>query len=345
MRDWSDRVSQHSLSWVVSLLLHAAVLVLLYWWGAHPTLYGGGGAVEVRLVSGIPGGGMASKRSRTGRSLSRERGGSGSEETSEPRGKEGPPPSRAQSKKGIDGPPTPLRSAAGAEISSPKRAPNKVRKPVEQHQRVVTAPSLLAPAVPRGMSPPSERLESAGGGKSRSGLSSEERGHAGGSRAVDERGTGRGSTREREESPGERSGRAGGIGPGVIPGAEAGVGESRGVGVAAARHGSGVGAGLALGRGERSGWGGTAWFHLLRQRIERAKRYPAQARRGGMEGTAEVQFRIARDGSVQGVTIVKSSGFAVLDRASVETIKRAAPFPVISGAIRIPISYRLRDTR
>ncbi|MFQ5804409.1 MAG: energy transducer TonB [Candidatus Methylomirabilales bacterium] len=162
---------------------------------------------------------------------------------------------------------------------------------------------------------------------------------------MDERGTGRGSTREREESPGERSGRAGGIGPGVIPGGEAGGEESGGFGMAAGRHGSGVGAGLAPGTGERSGGSGTAWFQLLRQRIERAKRYPAQARRWGMEGTAEVQFRIAGDGSAKGVTIVKSSGFAILDRASVETIKRAAPFPVISGAIRIPISYRLRDTQ
>lgn len=345
MRDWSDRVGQHSLPWIVSLLLHASVLVLFYWWGAHPSLYGGEGAVEVRLVGGVPAGGGASKRGMAGQRLSRDKGGSGGEKRSALRGKEGPPPSRAQSKKGIDGPPTPLRSAAGAGISSPKRAPNTVRKPVEQHQRVVSAPSLLAPAVPRWVSPPSERLESAGSGKSRSGVFSEERGPTGGGGTVDERGTGRGSTRQREESPGERSGRAGGIGPRVIPGGEAGGEESGGFGMAAGRHGSGVGAGLAPGTGERSGGSGTAWFQLLRQRIERAKRYPAQARRWGMEGTAEVQFRIAGDGGVQGVTIVKSSGSAILDRASVETIKRAAPFPVISGAIRIPISYRLRDTR
>jgi TonB family protein len=45
------------------------------------------------------------------------------------------------------------------------------------------------------------------------------------------------------------------------------------------------------------------------------------------------------------VTVVKSSGFPVLDQASVETIKRAAPFPPIRGTIRVPISYRLRDAR
>jgi protein TonB len=64
-----------------------------------------------------------------------------------------------------------------------------------------------------------------------------------------------------------------------------------------------------------------------------------------MEGVTEVQFRITRDGTVEGVTVVKSSGFPLLDRASVETIKRAAPFPPIPGTIRVPISYRLRDTR
>jgi protein TonB len=62
-----------------------------------------------------------------------------------------------------------------------------------------------------------------------------------------------------------------------------------------------------------------------------------------MEGTAEVQFRIAFDGSVEDVILVKSSGFAILDRATVETLKRAAPLPVIPGTIRVPISYRLHE--
>jgi len=41
--------------------------------------------------------------------------------------------------------------------------------------------------------------------------------------------------------------------------------------------------------------------------------------------------------------VVKSSGFHILDRATVETLKRAAPLPVIPGTIRIPISYRLHE--
>lgn len=118
-----------------------------------------------------------------------------------------------------------------------------------------------------------------------------------------------------------------------------GAGGGRGGG-----EGSGLGTGTGPGTSAGQGRGGD-WRRVLLQRIERAKRYPPQARRWGMEGTAEVQFRIAGDGSIEDVTVVKSSGFALLDRASIETIKRAAPLPAVIGTIRIPISYRLRDAQ
>ncbi len=97
------------------------------------------------------------------------------------------------------------------------------------------------------------------------------------------------------------------------------------------------------GRGISAGFGrgGIDWRQLLRQRIERAKRYPALARRLGMEGTVHVEFRIARDGSVEGVKVAKSSGYPVLDEASVQAIKRAVPLPIVPGQIRVPISYLL----
>jgi len=85
------------------------------------------------------------------------------------------------------------------------------------------------------------------------------------------------------------------------------------------------------------------WRQRLRDRIERAKQYPPEARRQGMEGTTEVEFQVAKDGSVKEVMVVRSSGFPLLDQASMETIRRAAPLPVIPGTIRIAISYRLRS--
>lgn len=100
----------------------------------------------------------------------------------------------------------------------------------------------------------------------------------------------------------------------------------------------GPGGGVSAGFGR----GGIDWRQLLRQRIERAKRYPALARRLGMEGTVHVEFRIARDGSVEGVKVAKSSGYPVLDEASVQAIKRAVPLPIVPGKIRVPISYLLR---
>jgi protein TonB len=103
----------------------------------------------------------------------------------------------------------------------------------------------------------------------------------------------------------------------------------------------GPGGGVSAGFGR----GGIDWRQLLRQRIERAKRYPSLARRLGMEGTVHVEFRIARDGSVEGVKVAKSSGYPLLDEASVQAIKRAAPLPIVPGKIRVPISYLLHKGR
>ena len=122
-----------------------------------------------------------------------------------------------------------------------------------------------------------------------------------------------------------------------------GGGEQEGGGRTAMGRGDGLGGGRgSVGHGE-GGKGSSGLLLALLRRIEEAKRYPHEARRWGMEGTVEVEFRIGVDGSVEGVTVVKSSGFPLLDEASVATIKRAAPLPIVPGTIRIPISYRLRD--
>jgi len=123
----------------------------------------------------------------------------------------------------------------------------------------------------------------------------------------------------------------------------AGAGEDEGGGpVVSAGEGNVVGGRAGPAGAGGVGGGGADWRQLLRDKIERAKRYPPEARRSGIEGTAEVQFRVVADGRVEDVTVVKSSGFPILDQASVDTIKRAAPLPVIPGTIRIAISYRLR---
>lgn len=70
-------------------------------------------------------------------------------------------------------------------------------------------------------------------------------------------------------------------------------------------------------------------------RLRRALRYPREARRDRLRGTAVVSFTVSRSGSVSGVRLARSSGFAVLDAAARDAVRRAAPFPPIpAGAGR-----------
>lgn len=78
-------------------------------------------------------------------------------------------------------------------------------------------------------------------------------------------------------------------------------------------------------------------------RIRRARRYPAAARRMGIEGTAVVSFRIRPEGGIRDVKIRKSSGHPLLDTASIDAVRRAAPLPYIRQALVIPIRYTLRE--
>jgi periplasmic protein TonB len=60
----------------------------------------------------------------------------------------------------------------------------------------------------------------------------------------------------------------------------------------------------------------------LRAAIQAALRYPESARMAGMSGRARIAFRY-RDGVVSDVSIVKSSGIAMLDRAALAAVRDA----------------------
>jgi len=55
----------------------------------------------------------------------------------------------------------------------------------------------------------------------------------------------------------------------------------------------------------------------------------------------DLRFRIAPDGSVERIEIVQSSGHEVLDESAIATIRRAGPYPVVAGWIRVPLAYQL----
>ncbi|MGC2822812.1 MAG: energy transducer TonB [Pseudolabrys sp.] len=70
-----------------------------------------------------------------------------------------------------------------------------------------------------------------------------------------------------------------------------------------------------------------SWHRRIAQQVERNKGYPALARARHETGTAELAFTINRNGMVTASRVVRTSGFASLDQETIDTVRRAQPFP------------------
>jgi len=123
--------------------------------------------------------------------------------------------------------------------------------------------------------------------------------------------------------------------------------ESGKEGIAGGGGGKGSGAGRGEGETSRfssargsSGDGDSVIAEIMR-RIEKAKRYPRMARKMGTEGQATVRFKIKPNGRVEGVEILESSGYEILDQASLETVQRAAPLPYKEGWLKVVIIFKI----
>ncbi|MBW2039261.1 MAG: energy transducer TonB [Deltaproteobacteria bacterium] len=73
---------------------------------------------------------------------------------------------------------------------------------------------------------------------------------------------------------------------------------------------------------------------LIKQKIEENKRYPLFARDEGIEGLVWLKFVILRNGRLKDIKVVKSSPHQILDKAAIESIKKANPFPPFPEEIR-----------
>lgn len=103
----------------------------------------------------------------------------------------------------------------------------------------------------------------------------------------------------------------------------------------------GLGEGTGSGSGSESGT--DSLLTEIRKRIERAREYPSFARQQGVEGIAEVRFRINLDGSLGVSQVVRSSGSALLDEAALATLRRATPYPAYPDPLQVKIEFSLRD--
>ncbi len=82
-------------------------------------------------------------------------------------------------------------------------------------------------------------------------------------------------------------------------------------------------------------------FEVIRTSIERAKTYPILARKKGIEGTVYISFRVNSEGRPQDIKILNSSGSKILDNATLDILKKAAPFPYTDSPIEVPVVFRL----
>ncbi|MCX8012469.1 MAG: energy transducer TonB, partial [Desulfobacterota bacterium] len=65
-----------------------------------------------------------------------------------------------------------------------------------------------------------------------------------------------------------------------------------------------------------------------------------------LEGMVIIRFSITSEGIAQGIDIIKSSGYEILDRAGMKAVHNASPFPpppngFTSIPIEVPIIFKL----
>ena len=82
----------------------------------------------------------------------------------------------------------------------------------------------------------------------------------------------------------------------------------------------------------------------LRKSIYGKLVYPRQAKMMGLKGVTDLRFRILKNGSVERISVNKSSGYSILDDAAKDAVLDAAPLPVPTEDITIvlSVSFTLR---
>jgi len=79
----------------------------------------------------------------------------------------------------------------------------------------------------------------------------------------------------------------------------------------------------------------------IQKRILTQVSYPMRARRLGWEGRAEFQVNV-RNQDIQQVTMLLSTGYAMLDHAAQKGIVSIASLPLSDGSYRLPVVFRLQ---
>lgn len=95
-----------------------------------------------------------------------------------------------------------------------------------------------------------------------------------------------------------------------------------------------------------------AWEGKILAKLERNKRYPAQAQSAGQEDTVMVRMILDRRGHLVNAVVVKSRAFAVLDNEVLQLARRSSPFPAPPESVTgdpiqlvVPVEFFLKSRR
>ncbi len=123
---------------------------------------------------------------------------------------------------------------------------------------------------------------------------------------------------------------------------------------APAKRAAGAGGGAAAGRSAmtpepgRQAALGASWAARIQARIARVHRVPRAVQRRGQGGRAVLRIVVARDGTLISVAVVQSAGTALLDRAAVQSVRRAGRLPAAPAGFAdarmrfdVPLVFRL----
>ena len=93
------------------------------------------------------------------------------------------------------------------------------------------------------------------------------------------------------------------------------------------------------------------WEGQVLARLEKYRRFPDGARLRRQQGVVHVRFRMDRPGRVLWSRVERSSGFGELDRAALDTLRRAQPLPAIPAGrpdeieLVVPVEFFIAQRR
>ncbi|MGD9618250.1 MAG: energy transducer TonB [Alphaproteobacteria bacterium] len=91
--------------------------------------------------------------------------------------------------------------------------------------------------------------------------------------------------------------------------------------------------------------GGNPYLNAMRDKIMRNRVYPPTAELFGLNGYASYEIDIDRQGRLLSARVIESTGYEILDRAGLQTIRKSAPFDPVPDEIpgnRIRLTLDLR---